>query len=206
MKKNIKRVLKTTVLIVCAHISYVMALTPESNNQNQLSSINTYVNTPTEESIKQLLELTQANKAMQAGVKQGEEMLIKAFSQMPSATNIDPKYKGFLEKFQSKIMLMIREDYKWENEEKSIINLYRDIFSQDEISSMIDFYKTAGGQAITKKMPLLTEKIVRQSQEKSAALIQKIKTIEAEIQKEVAVEVAKNNNQSVNQKTKSNKK
>ncbi len=55
------------------------------------------------------------------------------------------------------------------------IRLYQETFDQDEVESLIHFYKSPAGQAFVKKMPILTQKTMAMTQSQLQSLLPKVR-------------------------------
>ena len=63
--------------------------------------------------------------------------------------------------------------------------VYRDIFTQEEINGLIDFYKTPTGQTMTRKMPQVLQKSVQISQNMMMQVIPKMQQLMQETVDEI---------------------
>ena len=60
-----------------------------------------------------------------------------------------------MSQFPARLMQIIREEASWEKMQAELTGIYRELFTQEEINSLIDFYQSPAGQAMVKKMPLI---------------------------------------------------
>jgi hypothetical protein len=67
------------------------------------------------------------------------------------------------------------------------LHTYRASFSQDEMDSIIAFYKTPGGQALIRKMPLVMQNVMTEIQALTQPLQKKFQQIQREALEELKV-------------------
>ena len=65
-----------------------------------------------------------------------------------------------------------------------LTGIYRELFTQEEINSLIDFYQSPAGQAMVKKMPLIQNKTVQIYQKILARAMPRIQKVMEETLKE----------------------
>ena len=72
----------------------------------------------------------------------------------------------------------------WEKMQAELTGIYRELFTQEEINSLIDFYQSPAGQAMVKKMPLIQNKTVQIYQKILARAMPRIQKVMEETLKE----------------------
>ena len=81
---------------------------------------------------------------------------------------VKPDEKPIFDKYYADMTEVLKTKMSWQKMQPMMVNLYDKQFSEQEISDMLDFYKTESGQAILKKMP----QVMQQSMQMSQALVQ----------------------------------
>ncbi len=86
---------------------------------------------------------------------------------------------------QTKMANVMKEELTWAKYEPMFVQIYSDSFTQEEIDSIIAFYRTPGGQALVKKMPVVMQRTMQMVQQQMGPLMQKFQTIAQECQAEL---------------------
>jgi hypothetical protein len=94
--------------------------------------------------------------------------------------NGSPEAKAAAVQTVDKIMAQLQERMSWARMEPEYARLYDEVYSGEEISGILAFYKSAAGQAFVKKMPLLMSKSIEMAQRQMADLMPEIQRIAEE--------------------------
>jgi len=68
----------------------------------------------------------------------------------------------------------------WEKMEPEYIKLFSEVYTEDELKAIVEFYKTPAGQSMLKKQPLLMQKSMVISQKQMQALMPEIQKMSQE--------------------------
>lgn len=118
----------------------------------------------TDASIKQLLEVTQARSTVDSMLKQVDAMIAGTVQRALSGKTPTPKQQAAIDRMNRRMAATVREEVSWDKLEPMYLRLYRETFSEEEVGSMLSFYRTPAGQAVIKKMPLMMQKIMLETQ------------------------------------------
>ena len=86
---------------------------------------------------------------------------------------------------QDKMMDLMAQEMSWEKMKDDYIAAYSEVFTQEELQGLIDFYKTPLGQKYVEKMPELTTKLMQVGNKHTMQLMPKIKAITSEMTNEI---------------------
>src|SRR5438477_195733 len=75
-----------------------------------------------------------------------------------NAAGLPEESKAGAAEMMNKIVAQIEERMSWDKLKPEYMKVYADVFSEDEITGIVTFYKTAIGQTMLAKMPLLMSK------------------------------------------------
>lgn len=89
------------------------------------------------------------------------EVMMKNMSKQMKVQESEQK---IFNSYYGEMTSVLRTEMSWEKMQPMVIEIYNKTFTEDEISSMLDFYKTPGGQAILAKMPLVMQESMQMSQ------------------------------------------
>ena len=131
-------------------------------------------------SIREMLELTNAQQ-MIAGMKgQMTTMMNTAMQNATKGQSITPERQAILDRMAAKMSAVVTDMLNWDQLLPIYLNTYRESFSQDEIDGVIKFYKSAAGQAYVKKLPLVMQNGMREMQGLLQPLQEKMMAIQRE--------------------------
>jgi len=95
-------------------------------------------------------------------VQQNTATILKQLSDVADqeiGANPTPQSKAQLVSFENKISQMIDAQVGWKVLQPSIIDFYAKAFTEQELDSIIAFYKTPGGIALLDKMPAINDQV-----------------------------------------------
>ena len=74
----------------------------------------------------------------------------------------------------NRVVAQVEERMSWDKLKPEYMKVYADVFSEEEITGIVAFYKTPIGHAMLDKMPLLMSKSMEISQRRMAGLMPEI--------------------------------
>ncbi len=95
-----------------------------------------------------------------------EQSFGAATQMMPNQANMPPEAQ--------EVMNMIIKELSWENIKADYIELYAEVFTEDELKGLINFYESPIGKAYIKKQPELTQKSMMLSQKMMMKVMPKL--------------------------------
>jgi uncharacterized protein len=140
---------------------------------------------PSDESIRQLLELTDARKLVDAAKAQVNTMVTASMQEAAQGKTLTPQQQAAIEKMHSEMMQVVDQMLNWDALLPMYIRIYRQSFTQDELDGMTAFYKTPTGQAMIKKMPVVMQNLFAEMQAMLKPMQQKIQQIQQETMHEL---------------------
>lgn len=146
---------------------------------------------PTEESIKHLLAVTDSRKLADDMMVQMDGAMKNAMKQLPQGKAITPEQQKTLDSMQSKMDALLKQELNWDSLEPLYVQIYRESFTQEEINGMLAFYETPVGQALIKKMPAVMQKSMTEMQKRMATLIPKFQKIQQDTLSELKAHAKK---------------
>lgn len=120
-------------------------------------------------SIERLFEASEVDRLLEAvygnidsAMRQGMQ---RAMQGRPPPTEAQQRA---MDRLPARVAALMREEMSWAKLKPTMIQLYAETFSQEEVDAIAAFYRTPAGQALVKKTPALTVK----SMEATQALMQ----------------------------------
>jgi hypothetical protein len=140
---------------------------------------------PSDASIQELLEVTDAQHLIDGLEGQVDAMVSAALQQARQGKPATPDVQAVLDRMHAKMLAVADETLSWDTMRGICIRTYRASFTQDELDSIIAFYKTAAGQALVKKMPLVLHNVMTEMQGNTALMREKIRQIQRDTMHEL---------------------
>ena len=135
---------------------------------------------PTDESLRQLLEITEAKKLVESLSQQVDTVMTAALQQRLQGKVVSPQQQQVIDAMRAKFVALMKEELDWSVLEPEYMKLYADSFSQSEIDGLVAFYGTPAGRAVVQKLPLVMQGVMSMTQQRMARLIPKIQQMAAE--------------------------
>ena len=148
-------------------------------------------NTPSEAAIKQLLEVGQAHKLLDAMVAQMDAYMKQAMQQATQGQRITPEIQKDIDRRQTEMMGMIKEVLDWNKLEPVYVRVYQKTFTQGEVDGLTAFYKTPTGQALLTKMPAVMQNTLNEMQQMIQPMMQRVQQMQQEVVAEIQAQKKK---------------
>ena len=111
--------------------------------------------------------------------------VMTVMQQQMSQVNIPEDKKPIVDKYNQKIIETLRQEMRWENMQEDFVALYLEVYSEEEIRGLTDFYKTPLGQKMLDKMPELMQASMQISQGLLQQTLPKIQQLSQEMALEI---------------------
>jgi hypothetical protein len=123
--------------------------------------------------IDEMLRLTKTDQMMQQMMGQ-----MKAMSLQQLQKNLPPEEKAKAGEMQQKVFDLVSAKLSWEKFKPAIVQIYGEVYTDEELDGILAFYRSPAGKAMIEKMPQLMSRTM--------ALVQKMTAdMQPEIQKMV---------------------
>ena len=145
-------------------------------------------NPPSEASIKQLLEATQAHKLIDSVMAQMDAVMKQTMQQATQGQQVPPKVQKDIDKREAEMMAALKEMLDWNKLEPMYVRVYQKSFTQSEVDGMIAFYKPPAGQAVISKMPAVMQNTMNEMQQMMGPMMQRLQKMQQEVVAELKAE------------------
>jgi uncharacterized protein len=135
---------------------------------------------PSEESVRQIFELTHLGSLMESMAKQVEASSRTAMDQALAGRELSDEQRHMIEDLHARQQAAVHDFLNWKNLEPAIVSAYRDNFTQKEIDGLIDFYRTDTGKALIAKMPAVTHSMLQGLQPQMQQLMHRVMQMQDE--------------------------
>ena len=141
---------------------------------------------PSEESLRRLLELTQAKKVLQTVSEQMDATFASMVKkQLGDQEGLTPEQQKSIETRRKMAADMIAKLLSWDSMEALYLKVYGETFTQSEIDGMLEFYATSAGQAVIAKLPLVVKNTMTEMQQRVQQMMPKLQQMAKEAAEEV---------------------
>lgn len=123
-----------------------------------------------EDLAREIIQLSEVGKILDQVISQLDKMQ----GQMLEGLNIPEDRKQDALNLQNKITSMIISEFNRKEMESDLIKVYSDVYSEEELKGIVDFYKSPAGQSMIKKTPILMDKFSTLNKAKTKDLMPKI--------------------------------
>src|SRR5579871_5041557 len=131
-------------------------------------------------SIRQLLELSNAQQLLDGIKGQVNTMMSQTLQQATQGKPVSPEKQAILDDMRTRIMAAFDDNLSWDALQPMYTRVYKAAFTQDEIDGIIKFYKTPAGKAMVKKLPIVLQHVMTEMQALMQPTLQKVREIQAE--------------------------
>jgi hypothetical protein len=132
---------------------------------------------PSEGDIKQLLAVTEARNLVDEMVSQINSTMNYSIEQALKGKSPNAKQQKAIDKMKTSLAAFFQDEMSWDKLESMYIRLYKETFTEEEVKEMLTFYNSPVGRSVTKKMPLLMQKAMAESQKNISQSMQKLEKI-----------------------------
>ena len=133
---------------------------------------------PTEESVKQLLDITNSRNLVDGATGQIESAMQAAMKQWFAGRQPTPDQQKILDDMRLKTASIFKEQMNWEKIQPMLIDIYQRSFTQEEVNGLISFYKSGPGKAVLAKMPAVNQNSMKAIQDLMTPIIPKLQKLQ----------------------------
>ena len=119
---------------------------------------------PSDDSLRQLIGLTQGSRIVDAYIAQIEGTVRQPLQAALAGQPLNDKQRKIAADLEHNILAAAREQINWSRVEPLMMAAYRDSFTQHELDGILAFYRSDAGKAFVTKMPLATQRTMENMQ------------------------------------------
>jgi hypothetical protein len=106
--------------------------------------------------IEEMLQLTHYDQMMQQMLEQMKNMQLEQLKK----ADMPAEARAQSEEIQQKTMTLVADRMSYEKFKPAFIQIYAEVFSEEEIDGIVSFYKSPAGKAMLEKSPLLMQRVM----------------------------------------------
>jgi uncharacterized protein len=127
--------------------------------------------------IEEMFRITNMDRMVQQIMSQMKTVIDQQLSTM----KLPPEAEAEAQESQDRMMKLIAERMSWEKMKPAYIQLYDEVFTDEELDGILAFYRSPAGRAMIEKTPLLMTKAVALSQKQMGDLQPEIQKMMKEL-------------------------
>ena len=132
-----------------------------------------------ESSVRELLEVTKTRQMLDQVYAQMDAMYAGSMRQAFGET-ITAEHEARVTRLSTRMMELMKKELSWDVLAPMYVDIYGKSFTEDEVQSMLVFYRTPGGQAVIDKMPLVMQHTMQAMQSRIGTLVPEMQKMLAE--------------------------
>jgi len=146
---------------------------------------------PSDASIKELLEVAQARKLLDTLMSQMDTIMKNAMQTATQGQPVPPDVQKIFDRCCADVVSTMQEQFTWDKLEPMYIRIYKKSLSQQEVDGMIAFYRTPTGQAVLTKMPAIMENSMNEVMQMMGPMMQRIERMQRDVIAEIQAKKTK---------------
>jgi|AntAceMinimDraft_17_1070374.scaffolds.fasta_scaffold04442_5 hypothetical protein len=128
---------------------------------------------PSEDSIKELLELMETEKILEQTMEQMEQIMQVTVAQSMQGQSMSAEDQEDVSEMQSTMMEWLSEELNYDFLLEMYIPAYKETFNQLEVDQLIEFYESPVGKMFVKKQPQLMQSFMQRYQKQIGPMMQR---------------------------------
>ena len=133
---------------------------------------------PSDQSIEQMMSVLHVQTML-------DQMLGQMDTGMRNGLQQGLQQKEQVTQFQNKLTAMMKDELSYAKMKDIYLQVYRETFTQEEISSIIAFYSSPAGKAMVEKIPLAMQKAGTLMQARIGPMTEKLQGLMEQFQKDL---------------------
>ncbi|MEY2480248.1 MAG: uncharacterized protein QOI04_1175 [Verrucomicrobiota bacterium] len=150
----------------------------------------THAAPPSDESLNKMMSALQVETMLNQALEQMNATFVKGMEQglqeSLKGKELTPAQKTAVENFKTKFGATMKDDLSFSKVKDIYIQTYRETLTQEEVDSILTFYKSPAGRAMVEKMPVAMQKASALMQARIGPMTKKLQTMQEEFVKQLA--------------------
>lgn len=135
---------------------------------------------PSDASLQELFKVSEVQKVIGTSYSQIDTIMKNTQLQALGNAPLNAEQQKLADEMNAKIFKLFKSEMSWEKVQPTLLKIYKDTFSQEEVDGMVTFYKSTAGQAMLKKMPSVSQATLSTTQKIMQDLIPQLIRIQQE--------------------------
>jgi hypothetical protein len=143
-------------------------------------SVNLHAKT-TDEKLQELFNTMNMDATINTMYQQMQSMMNSRVADRPMSSEQQEIYN----KYQEELLSLMQKEMGWDDMQEDLMVIYKQNFTDQEISDMLAFYKSPTGQSVLQKMPVVMQEGMQVGQQMAMKAMPKIRAISDKMVKEM---------------------
>ena len=104
---------------------------------------------------------------------------------MHTQLEVSESERPLFEEYHQQVLAIMQAELSWEQFEPMMVNIYNKHFSEEEITAMLEFYRSETGQSILSKMPVVMQESMVTSQAMAQRLMPEVQALTEEFDRKL---------------------
>lgn len=130
---------------------------------------------------EEILETSQVESTISSYLNQFSAMQARQMKRHMESGNFPQERRAKFEELQQRSLEMIREELAWEKIKGEIITIYVELFTEEELTQLLEFYKSPVGTKLIGQQPELSRRTLAITEARTMALMPKIEAMAREM-------------------------
>ena len=113
---------------------------------------------PSDAEVHQLLAAMHVERSLEQMQTIMSTVMRKQLSEDLNGQPMTAAHQASMQAFTNSMLDLVKEEITWTKMEPIYTQIYREVFTEDEIKTMLTFYSSPAGQALVAKQPLVIQK------------------------------------------------
>jgi hypothetical protein len=127
--------------------------------------------------IEEMMQLTHADQMVQQMFDRMKSIQLAQLNK----TEMSDEQREAAAEIQQKVMALVSERISWDKMKPAYMKIYGEMFTEEELGSIVEFYKSPAGKALLEKMPTLVQRSMTVGQQLMGDVAPEIKRITDEV-------------------------
>ncbi len=145
---------------------------------------------------EELLQIMKVNQMTKPLFSHARTVMEQEFARMGAKEDMKP----ILKRYVDKVLAVMEHDLGWQALKNDMITIYARSFTEDELKSMLAFYKSPVGQSVIDKLPAAMKMSMEYVQKRMPAMQEKFRKVAEEFAAEIKAEMQKKKQESETRK------
>lgn len=141
-----------------------------------LFSVQLRAEKPTAESLEKLLIITDTQKTLESVMGSMDQQLKAGMQASLGGRELSEEQQNKLNSVQGELLSWMEEEMSWDKMKGLYFSVYEQVFDQNEIDGLIEFYESETGKAFVKKQPMVIQQTMMLMQQRMGPMIQRLQT------------------------------
>lgn len=107
------------------------------------------------------------------------------FEAMAEQIGIDEAQRPIFDRHMARVFEVLREELNWEKMEPYMIDAYAEVYTEDELLGLVEFYESPLGQKFMAKMPEMMSVTMEMTQSMMSGFYGRFEELQAELMAEI---------------------